>query len=85
MLPAGGRDGDEKEDKMNMRSISADDFSSATQYGANSLECRLEEILAIAYETAVEAGVEPRQALVVIARWLASEQRRYENPVRAAQ
>jgi hypothetical protein len=70
---------------MNMRSISADDFSSAAQYGANSLESRLEEILAIAYETAVEAGLEPRQAFVVISRWLAMEQGRCENTFITAQ
>jgi hypothetical protein len=70
---------------MNVRTFSADDFSSATQYSANSLESRLEEILVIAYETAVEAGLEPRQALVVISRWLASEQGNYENTFATAQ
>ncbi|MFZ1109058.1 MAG: hypothetical protein WAN43_12040 [Rhodomicrobium sp.] len=70
---------------MNVRTFSADDFSSAPQYSANSLESRLEEILVIAYETAVEAGLEPRQALVVISRWLASEQGNYENTFATAQ
>ncbi len=64
---------------MNVRSISADDFSSVTRYGANSVESCLEEILVIAYETALEAGLEPGEAFDVIAKWLADEQGRYEN------
>ena len=59
---------------MKMRFISSDDLSPATDYVVSSLESRLEEILVIAYETAVEAGLEPRQAFALITRWLASEQ-----------
>lgn len=68
-----------------MGSITYSEFSAATEYGAISLESHLEEILAIAYETAVEAGLEPRKAFIVIARWLADEQRRNENPAITAQ
>lgn len=73
-----------------MRSIATDDFSSATGDSATddvvtSPENRLEEILIIAYETAVEAGLEPRQAFSVIAKWLASEQLRCETSSLAAQ
>lgn len=70
---------------MRMGFIPSGDFLPATDYVVSSLESSLEEILIIAYETAVEAGLEPREAYAVISRWLVNEGRRYENPILAAQ
>jgi hypothetical protein len=47
-------------------------------------ESHLEEILIVAYETALEAGLEPGKALCVIASWLTSQQRSFEKPINAS-
>jgi hypothetical protein len=47
-------------------------------------ESHLEEILIVAYETALEAGLEPGKALWVIASWLTSQQQSFEKPINAS-
>ncbi len=65
-----------KKTPMKMIFVHSGESPAANDYVVSSQESRLQEILVIAYETAVEEGLEPRQAFAVIARWLASEQTR---------
>ena len=60
-----------------MSTVDVNDFSgSGDDYKIASPEDQLEEIIIVAYETALDAGLKPSQALAVVENWAASERLR---------
>jgi uncharacterized protein (DUF2237 family) len=60
-----------------MNKADFNDLSNASEnYKVTGPEDQLEEIIIVAYETALDAGLKPAQALAVVEAWAASERLR---------
>ncbi len=63
-----------------MNTAQLDDFPcSSEDYKVEGPEDQFQEIIIVAYEAALEAGVKPAQALAVLESWVASERLRCED------